>query len=180
MGKPTTVTTQPVEPSDTVTAKFTGPLKDLHATLVATRNLEIGLFWQRANYFLVLNSGLAIGYFNLKDTRYAPLFAVVGVVASVLWFRVCMGGKYWQTRWEQRLMDFEAHNFKQLAFFSADKERLRNDVSRGLAFQEEKGPKAFLYKRIAGHKPSVSFSMFLLAGLFAAVWAVLLVIVLFG
>jgi len=156
-----------------VTDRFTGPLKDLHATLVETRNLEIGLFWQRANYFLVLNSGLALGFFNLKDTRYAPLFALVGLAASILWLRVCLGGKYWQTRWEQRLMDFEANNFENLAFFSADKSRLSDDVSRGLGFHETRGLKEFIYKRLATQKPSVSFSMILLAGLFVVTWIVL-------
>ena len=41
-------------------------LKDLYKTLLDTRNLEISLFWQRSNYFLVLNTGIAFGFFNLK------------------------------------------------------------------------------------------------------------------
>src|SRR4051794_39983352 len=40
-------------------------LKDAYQVLLSTRNLEIGLFWQRSNYFLVLNSGLALGFFSL-------------------------------------------------------------------------------------------------------------------
>src|SRR5437763_1835647 len=72
--------------------------KDLYQTLQTTRNLEIGLFWQRSNYFLVLNTGIAFGYFNLVDHKYTLIFAIMGVVASTLWFRVCLGGKFWQTR----------------------------------------------------------------------------------
>jgi hypothetical protein len=159
-----------------VTAAFQGPLKDLHATLVSTRNLEIGLFWQRANYFLVLNTGLALGFFNLKNTRYSILFAVVGICASLLWWRVCLGGKYWQTRWEQRLMDFEASHFQDLAFFSADVDRLNQDVERGLGFRDSGWPKSWVYRRISRTKPSVSFSMIVLASLFLAAWGFLALI----
>src|SRR5688572_6711091 len=96
---------------------FVGPVKDVHSTLVATRNLEIGLFWQRANYFLVLNSAMALGFFNLKETTYALVLALMGLSSSILWVLVCLGGKYWQTRWEQRLMDFESHHLPGLALF---------------------------------------------------------------
>jgi len=44
-------------------------VKDLYKTLLDTRNLEINLFWQRSNYFLVLNTGIAFGFFNLKMTN---------------------------------------------------------------------------------------------------------------
>ena len=39
--------------------------KDLYRVALDTRNLESTLFWQRCNYFLVLNSALALGFFNL-------------------------------------------------------------------------------------------------------------------
>jgi hypothetical protein len=80
-------------------------IKDLYRTLLDTRNLEISLFWQRSNYFLVLNSGIAFGFFNSMKPRFAIIFAVIGFVASVLWFWVCLGSKFWQARWEHRLFD---------------------------------------------------------------------------
>ncbi|HEY4679149.1 MAG TPA: hypothetical protein VIJ01_18425 [Candidatus Angelobacter sp.] len=43
---------------------------DAYKVLIDTRNLEINLFWQRSNYFLVLNTGLAIGFFNIKEDWY--------------------------------------------------------------------------------------------------------------
>jgi hypothetical protein len=32
---------------------------EAYRTALATRNLEINLFWQRSNYFLVLNTAIA-------------------------------------------------------------------------------------------------------------------------
>ena len=118
------VQSRPEEPPDDITDRFTDSVKDLYGTLLTTRNLEIGLFWQRSNYFLVLNTGIALGFFNLDGSLYRLLFAAMGLIASALWLQVCLGGKYWQTRWEQRLMDFEAHHLR-------DAERVRDAVAGG-------------------------------------------------
>src|SRR5262245_24423130 len=117
---------RPAEPTAEVIGGFTGPVKDLYGTLLATPNFEIGLFWQRSNYFLVLNTGIAFGFFNLKESKYAPIFVAMGLVSSALWFWVCLGAKYWQTRWEQRLMDFETHHLAGLDFFAADRDRIQS------------------------------------------------------
>jgi hypothetical protein len=169
----------PHEPPPSVTDKFASSIKDLYGTLVATRNLEIGLFWQRSNYFLVLNTGIALGFFNLKDAPYRSIFAIMGLIASALWFQVCLGGKYWQTRWEQRLMDFEAHHLPDLAFFAADRARLQSDVERGLRFHPATGLKSFIYRLVLDRHPSVSYSMILLAGTFVVAWCLALGILLF-
>jgi len=155
-----------------VIEKFEGPVKDLYGTLVTTRNFEIGLFWQRSNYFLVLNTAIALGFFNVKEGKYGLMFVVMGIVASLLWFWVCLGSKYWQTRWERRLMDFENHHLNGLNFFAADPSRIRNDVERGLAFHPSRGLKGAIYALALNYKPSVSFSMILLAGLFTVAWLV--------
>lgn len=147
--------------------------RELYQTLLATRNLEIGLFWQRSNYFLVLNTGLAFAYFNLSEDKYTLVFAVMGVVASTLWFRVCLGGKFWQTRWEQRLKQFEEEHMPGLNFFSATKERIREDVESGLTLKDHGRLKRFFY-RLALRKPSVSFAMILLSALFIGGWIVVL------
>lgn len=146
-------------------------LNSLYQTIVATRNFEINLFWQRANYFLVLNSALAVGFFNLKTNQppAALTFAGVGAVSSALWFGVCAGGKFWQTRWEQRLQDFERQHYPDLDFFGADIHRARSDVRRGLNFSEH-GPLQLLTDNIVLRKPSVSHSMMLLAGAFVVGW----------
>jgi hypothetical protein len=157
---------------------FQGGLKDLHATLVSTRNLEINLFWQRANYFLVLNSGLALGVFNLKDQKYFIVFAIVGILAAFLWWRVCLGGKYWQTRWEQRLSDFEKRHLQGLEFFSASRQRVQDDVRAGLAFSGAKGFKKWVFDRMLALRPSVSFCMIVLALCFFWGWIALTVMLL--
>jgi hypothetical protein len=161
----------PSEPR-TTTSAYTGSVKDLHATLVSIRNFEIGLFWQRSNYFLALNSGIALGFFNLKDGAYAWIFAVMGFLTSVLWLWVCLGGKYWQTRWEQRLMDFETQHLPGLAFFAADRGRIQSDVERGLNFHPARGLKRWVYKAALHLRPSVSLAMIMLAGLFTAAWMI--------
>src|SRR5207248_3234570 len=38
-------------------------LVDAYKIALETRNLEINLFWQRSNYFLVLNTAIAVGFF---------------------------------------------------------------------------------------------------------------------
>ena len=72
-----------------------------------TRNFEIELFWKRCNYFLVLNTALAVGVFALfgvKDTvspLVLPLICVVGIFVCVAWIHVGLGSKFWQCHWEQ-------------------------------------------------------------------------------
>jgi adenosine deaminase/adenosine deaminase CECR1 len=150
--------------------------KDLYKVLLDTRNLEINLFWQRSNYFLVLNTGIAFGFFNLKDGNFALIFAILGLLASLLWFWVCLGGKFWQTRWEQRLLDFEREHFPHIEFFGAGPERIRADVERGLAFSKRWWPQRIVYRLALDTKPSVSFSMILLSAIFVFGWATFLTV----
>ena len=145
-------------------------VKDLYKTLLDTRNLEINLFWQRSNYFLVLNTGIAFGFFNLKDGKFAVIFAVMGLLASLLWFWVCLGGKFWQTRWEQRLLEFEKDHLPGLDFFGASPERIRADVEKGLALNKLRWSQRLVY-RLVLNKPSVSYSMIRLSALFIMAWA---------
>lgn len=149
--------------------------KDLYQTLLETRNLEIKLFWERSNYFLVLNSAIALGFFNMTERRYALVFAVMGILASTLWFWVCLGGKFWQTRWEQRLADFEAEHLASLEFFGASRERISKDVERGLAFDRLGWLQGAIYKLALKRKPSVSYSMIRLSVLFVVGWAAFIV-----
>ena len=81
--------------------------ESLYRILIDTRNLEVNLFWQRANYFLVLNSGIVLGIFSVTKAIPVRVFAVIGILASLLWFWACLASKYWQTFWAERLADFE-------------------------------------------------------------------------
>jgi len=94
--------------------------KDIYKHVLDTRNFEISLFWQRSNYFLILNSSLAVGFFNLKAKLYECCLAALGMLASILWFNVNLGSKFWQSRWEQSLHDIESKMAPNLNLFAAD------------------------------------------------------------
>lgn len=53
-----------------------------------TRNFEISLYWQRSNYFLVLNTALAVGFFFgqgarlCRGARVSWCDCIVAVVSS--------------------------------------------------------------------------------------------------
>ena len=147
--------------------------KDLYKAVLDTRNLEISLFWQRSNYFLVLNSALALGFFNLKEPRYALALALFGIVASLLWFRVVAGSKYWQARWEHRLRVIECQVAPGLHLFSATWKTIDEDVNEGLkGKQAETGLQRWLARQVR-KKQSVSYNMMLLSLLFILAWALL-------
>ena len=142
---------------------------DAYKVLIETRNLEINLFWQRSNYFLVLNTALAVGFFNVKEDAYRWALVVFGFLTSLLWIRVSLGAKYWQAKWEQRLREYEIQFFPSLEFFGASPKRIEEDAEKGLDFFKAQWPKKILYQR-ALRKPSVSFSMILLAVMFLLGW----------
>jgi hypothetical protein len=157
------------------TNEYAIEVKDLYKIIFDTRNFEISLFWQRSNYFLVLNTGVAFAFFNLKDPKYALAFAGLGLIASFLWFWVCLGSKYWQARWEHRLGDFERVHLPGLNAFSATPEQIREDVANGLAFHAHGVIKRQVYRLVLKHKPSVSYSMICLAAVFVVGWVSLIV-----
>ncbi len=155
--------------------------KDLYKMVFDTRNLEITLFWQRSNYFLVLNTGLALGYFNLKSTGFGIFLSIVGIISSYLWFRVCLGSKFWQSRWEHRLDVIERYYRErgdipkedQFILFSADPQTITEDVKKSLT----KRPHGTFQRKIDEQilkKPSVSSEMTKLSVLFVVGWIVLL------
>jgi hypothetical protein len=84
---------------------------DLYKIALDTRNMEIGLFWQRSNYFLVLNTAIAVGFFKTTE-KYQLLMSFVGFCVALLWFSVNLGSKYWQSRWEFRLYEAEKRSIK--------------------------------------------------------------------
>ena len=147
---------------------------ELYKILLDTRNLEIKLFWERSNYFLVLNSALAVGVFTSAATKYEIFFAIIGLLVAILWFLVCLGSKYWQTRWEQRLHDFESDHLKDLNFFSATSERIRKDVETAVRSGGYTGLQKLIYGLMLRVKPSVSYSMMRLSLLFILAWGVLI------
>ena len=150
---------------------------DLESFRVAkeARNFEIGLFWQRSNYFLVLSTAIAAGFFSLRDASYSLPLALFGLVVGVLWFMANLGSKFWQSRWEHRLRLTEEKLRPNLDLFSASWETVQDDARRGLAFRH-RGPVHRAYARLVLLNPSVSLMMTALSAVFVVFWFVLFVL----
>jgi hypothetical protein len=149
--------------------------KDLYKVALDTRNMEIGLFWQRSNYFLVLNTALALGFFNTKSYFDALVLSGMGVLISGLWLLVNAGSKFWQSRWEQRLKIVEKQIASGANLFSADWPTIQDDVRTSLAYGKH-GVLHRLYDALVLTKPSVTFLMASLSFLFILGWVVLFVV----
>ena len=149
---------------------------DLEAYRVAkeARNLEITLFWQRSNYFLVLSTAIAAGFFSLRDAKYALPLAIFGLLVGVLWIAVNLGSKFWQSRWEYRLRLAEEQLRPGMNLFSAEWKTVQGDVEKSLQFRT-RGPVHRFYQRMVLWKPSVSLMMTFLSLLFVMLWIALLV-----
>ena len=74
-----------------------------------TRRFEIELSWKRTNYFSIMVGALFIGYYTLKDEPLlAILISLLGFCASLAWFFVNKGSKFWQENWEINIDCIEA------------------------------------------------------------------------
>ncbi len=148
----------------------------LYEIAIETRNLEIGLFWQRSNYFLVLNTAVAVGFFSVSQFEYQIALSVFGFIVSFLWFRANLGSKYWQSRWEHRVSKLEKEIDPKIEMFSATKEVTDADVKASL-LNHKKVKKLNIYDRWVLTKPSVSKTMSTLAALFICLWLAVFVLV---
>ncbi len=95
-------------------------------------NFEIRLFWQRSNYFLVLNTAIGTGFFAIKSDEFALLLGGLGLISSWLWLLVNLGSKFWQSRWEQQLEDEEEKLGTPFELFSAPRDTLEKIVEKSL------------------------------------------------
>jgi len=142
---------------------------ELYKIALDTRNFEIELFWKRSNYFLVLNSLLAAAFIRFYATKeslfLSCLLIVFGFVASFLWFRVNLGSKFWQTRWEEKLLQIEKKIDSDLKFFNTSNEP-KQDVKNN--FERAKKENLFTYLILT--KPSVSNQMIYLSLVFILFW----------
>ena len=147
---------------------------DLYKVALDTRNMEIGLFWQRSNYFLVLNTAAAVGFFITAADKYQFLIGTFGMCVALLWLGVNLGSKYWQSRWEFRLQEAERRLGADINYFSADWEIINSDVKESLRFSDHSWFRRQI-DRLVLMKPSVSFIMTLLSMLFILFWMGLLI-----
>lgn len=147
--------------------------RDLYRIALDTRNFEITLFWQRSNYFLVLNTALAVGFLNARDARYSLLLVALGIIVSLLWFGVGLGSKFWQSRWEHRLRLIEKRIAPNADLFAADWPVIYSDVRESLRNSDHTGLRK-LHDGLVLWKPSVSYMMSLLSVVFLMAWLVVL------
>jgi hypothetical protein len=141
--------------------------KDVYKAVLDTRNFEISLFWQRSNYFLALNSALAIGFFTREPSRVTLLLASLGALSSVLWYFVMLGSKYWQSRWEDKLAEIERVIAPDLKAFAASRDETDAAARRALSSTKHRR-----WADAVMRKPSVSYHMTLLSGTFIIGWCV--------
>ena len=146
--------------------------KDLYNIALETRNFEISLFWQRSNYFLALNTAIAVGFFFKANKEYQLWLGIFGCLVSLLWISINFGSKFWQSRWENRLKIAEENFDCEINYFSADWSAIKNDVEESLRFSNHGSIRRFVDKLIL-LKPSVSFIMTLLSILFGCLWILL-------
>ena len=157
-----------------------GTKLELYRTAVQTRNMEIELFWKRSNYFLVLNTAIAVGFFaKLQNGYYAFVLALLGAIVSGLWLLVNLGSKFWQSRWEYRSSVTERAFANDADLFSASKEAIKRDVMEHLKFSDH-GRFRLFFDRLLMKKPSVSFLMTVLSGIFVLFWIVVWVMSVVG
>lgn len=148
---------------------------DLYRVAIETRNLEIGLFWQRSNYFLALNTAIAAGFFTAKVQWHSILLAGAGFGVAFLWFRVNLGGKFWQSRWEQALSNMERALHPGINLFSAPWEQIESDVRQSLE-RGRHGRVRKAFDKLILRKPSVTFAAILLSLIFQLFWAMAIII----
>ena len=134
-----------------------------------TRNLEIRLFWQRSNYFLVLNTAIAGGIFlkGLSPNLTTVVLALLGALVSVLWYGVNLGSKFWQTRWEAKLAELESKLSKTVRLFNTTESGTVDEVSADLDGKKDRSAIRHWIDTGVIMKPSVSRNMIWLSLLFA-------------
>lgn len=146
---------------------------DLYQLVLETRNMELRLFWERANYFLALNTAIALGYFTVDAIHLFArlLLCFFGIASGILWVRTNLGSKFWQARWEHRLSRAEKELDPPMRLFSEDWEVIFADAKCGIE-SRRKGKVDALVNRAILTKPSVTRTMIALSVLAVAFWLV--------
>ncbi|WP_286695769.1 hypothetical protein [Spongiibacter sp. UBA1325] len=147
---------------------------EIYKIALDTRNMEIELFWKRSNYFLVLNTAVAAGFFLKAGNDHQLPLGIFGLTAAILWLLVNVGGKFWQSRWERRLHIAEESLSPEIRLFSSSWEEIKKDVDETIEFSNHAGIRKILDKLVL-KKPSVSFMMELLSMAFIILWASLII-----
>ncbi len=152
--------------------------KELYKIAIETRNFEIKLFWQRSNYFLVLNTAIAVGTFSKISTDFRIPFAALRIVISYLWVCVNLGSKYWQSRWENKVAQLEKEISQEIDLFSADRKMTYFAVKQSLSDYGQS--RLGVHDYLVLEKPSVSKMMSYLSASFVIFWMAILFLMVMG
>jgi hypothetical protein len=149
---------------------------DSFKTATEIRNLEIKLFWQRSNYFLVLNTAVATAaLLKINDPEFAFLLSIFGFLVSLMWISINLGGKYWQNRWERKIAKIESSKNPALGLFAVTRQAIDLEVKESMDYENVKWYR--LWTRFVNYivmwKPSVSRTMILLSFVFMFFWIVI-------
>lgn len=156
----------------------TATLIEVYKIAVATRQFELTQFWNRCNYFLVLNSGLFAAFFTIPEAQLRACAAIIGYIICILWFRVALGSKFWQMRWEHAVEELEAWMHHQGALGTPEmvfSERNVISVVRTHQLSNEKYAVDRFVNDLILTKPSVTQAMMLLIVAVSFVWLGLLI-----
>lgn len=145
--------------------------EEIFKTTLGIRNFEIDLFWKRSNYFLVLNTTIAVGYFTINP-GYALGISILGLWICVLWFAVTLGGKFWQSRWEQQLTEIEKKLNLDVKLFTASRKELQIYAEKSLSYNDHSWIRR-QFDKLVLLRFSVSYMMTMLAFSFIVFWSVL-------
>ena len=101
------------------------------------RTFEIDTSWKRTNYFSIMVGALFIGYYTITKNDNANnyfsndpsffvtiLITLLGFIASLTWFFVNKGSKFWQENWEINIDEIESatkHNKVHSNVFTKNK-----------------------------------------------------------
>ena len=83
--------------------------------ILAVRNVELQVLWNRYNILAVLNAGLLLGAFGQSPQSFwaiGPrwLLPSLGVLLCALWLYTAVYGGLWLRRWETELRTYEVQN----------------------------------------------------------------------
>ncbi len=101
------------------------------------RTFEIETSWKRTNYFSIVVGALFIGYYTIASKSGFPynpnnappffvtiLITLLGFIASLTWFFINKGSKFWQEHWEINIDEIEnamGHNKVHSNVFTKNK-----------------------------------------------------------
>ena len=148
--------------------------KEMFHIVKETRDFEIKLFWQRTNYFMLLNTAIltGFGYFlvtqnkdNFYDVIIQIAICIMGLFVCLAWIKITLGSKFWQVHWEQCLNDLQEKlgmtGEKELFGTTKSKERVKKNLKMDSC-----------YDCLVMQKPSVSRWMYRTALFFFIVWSI--------